>query len=443
MLMLASTLNKAEYANFGFLYALQQGVTTLVIAGIIETVIGLSAKDKYDKDAIYFNALIAIAPLALVIIFFYTLYFVLFNKEHITYNLYMYLIVTFLSGVILGILSFFSKISRLEERHIDAILFINIPITLFFIIGFVFSYINNNGNIFFIGSLVGSIVSLSILYRRMQISIQANSRINFNIFIEILSNIRPYFFIVMAGWLVGYGNVFVIKIFLNDSAVATYLFIYTLSGVMLLVVNSMNQVWSPFFYKSYSLMIPNKIEHKSHMFYSLLTFVLGIVTSIMLIIYDDMIIFLGGQAINYINKELELMMILLSYIVYIPAWHCRNHLYVNLEGKLTMKITFISFMLGLLANIILIYMYREWGIYIGIFIMSIIQSIIFIIYTGNKWQMIFPFKSIIFSILLVLMIYYLIFISVNTYIVFCVFIVMVFFIKLLLNINIKYIKTIM
>ena len=72
VMWLSSVLDVAEYAQFGILYAIQTGVSTMVGAGVIEVVIGIRSQSNYTHNFLYKHAFIITVGTAIIAILIMT-----------------------------------------------------------------------------------------------------------------------------------------------------------------------------------------------------------------------------------------------------------------------------------------------------------------------------------------------------------------------------------
>ena len=399
IMWLSSVLDVAEYSQFGILYAIQTGVATMVGAGVIEVVIGIRSQSNYTHNFLYKHAFIITVGTAIIAILIVTTYY-LFADDEIPFYLAVF------GGLLLGFSVFFAKIHRLQEKHIDSIMLTNIPIISFFLVGLILMYENQaTSYMFFKYAVLGVFISLIILFYKYKEIVTNCNKIDHELVNIFLKNISSYIGVAILGWMSGYGIILLIDVSLSSRSVAIYTFLYTFSGVMLMLANSINQVWSPYFYKNFKQNSDDKLERMSYKYYSILAIVLLLSASFIISFYVEIINIIGGNALEYQPYLLELALILSSFIVYVPAWHCRNHMYVKLEGKNMLVITSLATIMGLIILSFLVFIYGDIGVYIGVFTISLLQSTFFVIYVVRKWKATIPYKSVVFSLVLIVIVY--------------------------------------
>lgn len=386
IILIAKYFTPEEYAIFALLFSIHQGVANFSIAGINESVIGFlkDAKTQKNKDVLFSNVLVASIP-STIIIFILSLiiyHFYLAQKNPELHFFFFFL--TILSGGLLSYTIFNSKIFRLKENHFGSILYLFVPQLLFFIVGTSSIFLSNNINYFFIGSFLSIssfLMILKITYKELNLPFTVGRYSK-----KIMFNSLPYYSIAVLGWLGGYGNNFIINIFLTNYDIAAYTFIFTLSGILLLISNSLNQVWAPKFYNNFSVIDHNLLEKKNNFFYGLLNIIIGITVGIIVLLYPIVLNKLEGNLLAYSNMQLELFLLLISFVIYTPIWHYRIHYYVRSLGNELMKIGLYSSATGLISTIYFIKTYGSLGVYLGFFSLNVINLICIVIFSQKTWN---------------------------------------------------------
>ena len=85
--------------------------------------------------------------------------------------------------------------------------------------------------------------------------------------------------------------------------------------------------------------------------------------------------------------KIELYIVLLTYIIYTPIWHCRIHFYANSVGKSLMKTTAISSLFGLLSMVICMNIFSNIGIYYGFLSITIFNLFFIVTIAKRKWEL--------------------------------------------------------
>ena len=397
MLWLASSLTISEYANFGRLYAIQQGLAGVICSGFVEVVIGSAFLSNVNRNAIYKNAIYASLPVTFVIaLIFYAS--ISFSKNNLLSDTNL-IIVSMVGGCLTGYFIFVSRLNRLLEEHISAIVLQHVPVLAFFATGAVGIMTFDSVSGFFLMGTSGMLLISVILKSKYKHLVFNKEILTKNLMLGIIKGTPPYILIAILGWISGFGNIFIIDIFLTEYSIAKYTFLYTLTGIMLLVANSFNQTWSPYFYRIASIETPLNLEQKSSDFYTVGSLLLTITAASIIILYQTAIKLLGGTALEYQNSIIEISLLLSSFLIYLPVWHCRNHIYLNSRGKDFLLLSIITFILGLCSNIAIIAIFGDVGVYLGFFLLAFYQLVLFGLYAWKNWSLKFPLVSILYGII--------------------------------------------
>lgn len=384
VLWLASFLSVEDYGDFGFLYALHQGIVVFSIAGINESTVGFLAKNKSDdeRNRLLSNANYAILPSSIIVFFVLLIFYFASLKSSNPNLLLSCFVLTVLSGLMLAFSTLQSQLNRLREDHVGSLIFLSVPALFIFLGGSVAVYYFEIGQYFFVGSsiaILACLVTVLSLIRKIRIPIRNGEYAK-----KIIWGLFPYFLIAVLGWINGYGNNFIINFFFDKPEIAAFTFIYTFSGVMLVISNALNQVWAPRFYNSYNHTAFEELEKSNHKFYGILAFSLGLAASVMVLLYPTIISVIGGNTVAYEHMRFELFLVLTSFVIYTPIWHCRIHIYARSKGKQLMKLTIISSILGLLSTLAFISLLGEDGIYIGFFSLTAISLIVIVLFARRN-----------------------------------------------------------
>jgi O-antigen/teichoic acid export membrane protein len=401
MLLIARSLTVNEYSVFGQLYSLQQAMVGLIGAGFIESVIRITHTSKLDKIAVYKNALLASIPITVIFLLVAFLILIWFNHTRLSNSESIAFAVALISGCMGGYYIFLSKLNRLLENHIYALLLLNIPLMITFMVGGIFVFALRRADMFFVGGLIGLFVIGILLNKTYFLFIKNSYETSKPIMAQIHQNIAPYILVAFLGWLTGFGNVFLIGLFLPDLSIAKYTFLYTFSGAMLLVANSINQIWSPHFYNISKHKPTEFVEEQSYFFYSIESIILSAAASFMVLFYQPLIDLIGGSLVAYRYSTAALSLIMSSFLVYIPVWHCRNHLYLKSPGLVMLKLSLIAYFLSISQIVLAIYIFGDIGIYIGSFCLALTQTFCFGLYAYKKWQINFPIRAISYGCMVV------------------------------------------
>lgn len=413
ILWLGKIFTPNEYAYFALLYSIHQGMSTFGGAGIKESVIGFfkDLKSNIDKDYLFSNVLLSIIPsIFFTLIFSIFFYFFYLQNKNPDLILICFMLTLF-SGILSSFSLFKSHMNRLRENHFGSILYRFIPQIMIFLGGTIFILKYQNSQYFFIGSALFVSIFLfltQLIYNKNKLSLHYGSFTK-----KIILNSLPYYLIAFAGWLKGYGNNFIINIYLDSFQIAAYSFLFTISGILLMIADSLNTVWAPRFYNIFSETPLDNLEEKNNFFYGILAILLGLIVSLIIIIYPFLLKMIGGNLLSYSDMHLELYLILVSYIIYTPIWHYRIHFYVNSMGNSLMKVTILSSTVGLLSMILCIKYLGSIGIYYGFLSLTLINLLIISIVALYRWKLKINWFGVLVGFFISLISFYLMYIEKN------------------------------
>ena len=328
MMIMAALLTPIAYANFGILYALQTGMSTLSITGLIEYGIGKlpdspAEEPRKDLFSLISGAYIIIAMISFVIIFL--LAFSIMNEKDI-------LAAGGLAIILGGIVAFGTlqaSLQRLEGNQ-KASLYSGTALTLVSVIGMLVGvWTNGRMDVMFCFAVVGAIIALLILKSRKYTYLCIIP--NFQALFKIFRAISPYIVIGILGWLSGYGMNFFIDAQLDSLQVAYFTFLFNIASIGQLVASSMKMSWSPHFFRIFHVDLINT-ELQTRKFYSFQSLSMGMMGFLCVIILPYAVNAIGGNLIYYANFKLELAFLFIGYIFCIPFWHSQNYYFAANKG---------------------------------------------------------------------------------------------------------------
>lgn len=382
-LWLARTLPVNDFANYGLLFALQTGITTFGLVGILEAIIGLLGGHRTEGGGRkLFSAANSAFFLTLpaAIIFTLVLFAIFGNGANIS-TLTLSCVVA--SGALMAFSSLQAHIVRLEEKHISSLCF-NFLFPLAGVAGsFVAFYFERTIQSFFLGSVVGLLVSLIGLWiGRVGFYGVAGRMEEIR---PILLRVVPFIAVAFMGWLSGYGNNYVVNFLFKPIEVAKFTFALSLSSIMQLIATALNQVWSPRFYKIIHELSFDQAEDKNRRFYQIQSLVLGVFGGLVIALYPLSMSALGGNLATYKSMGFELLCLFSAYVILGPWWHCANYLLVNDKGSSVMRVTVITSVVGIPVWIFLMWSMGSIGIYIGFLTQMLFRSMGIWVVTRKYW----------------------------------------------------------
>jgi O-antigen/teichoic acid export membrane protein len=381
-LWLARALAVADYAGWGLLYALQTGIATFGLTGVIEAVVGL-LKERSSADAR--QSLFSAANMAFLIVGAVTVILAMFFFWGVARSHTPFLTVALAigSGMLLAYASLQAQIVRLEEKHIASLCF-NFVVPLAGFLGSAIAfYFMRSVAAYFAGLAVGAGFSLAGALV-IGMGFLPSTSYHRDLY-PILSRVHPFIFVGLIGWLSGYGTNYLINVFFAPLQVARFTFVFSLSAVMQLIATSMNQVWSPRFYQMIHEAPVADIERRNRLFFQIEALALGFVGAGMLVVYPFAIRLLGGNASHYADMRPELFLLILGYVVTVPTWHAQNYLLAFDKGALIRDVHIVTGIVGAIVGIFLMWKIGPMGIYISFLIQMLLRSTGMFIAARRNW----------------------------------------------------------
>lgn len=398
---MARVLSVEEYGLWGLALALQVGLATFGIVGIVEAVVGLLPRYRSPAERVYlFSAanktffltvsvsLLAGALLGLLIA----------RRSEIGA---VALSGALASGALLAFSMMRAQIVRLEEKHPASLAF-SFVVPLSGLIGSVIAFaLNPSIESFFVGSTLGLALAIMML-RGLRIGIYGVLPSDSNASAEILGRLLPYIAVAFFGWLSGYGNNLAIDLLFQSAEVARFTFAFTLGAVMQLVASALNQVWSPRFYRITHAHSFTIVERKNRLFYGAQAVVLGTVAAICLVLFPPALRAVGGNLAFYGSMTWEFFFVMTAYVCLVPWWHCHSYLLAYDQGHRIMRIVLVTSIIGLTIWFTLMWALGPFGIYAGFLVQMAVRSIGIIYFTRQTWPVQIPWLGVSGGVLIAL-----------------------------------------
>jgi O-antigen/teichoic acid export membrane protein len=197
----------------------------------------------------------------------------------------------------------------------------------------------------------------------------------------------PFVVIGILSWLVSYGNTYLLKSFFPANTVALFTFAWTLSSVMHLVANSLNQVWVPRFLKLMHELPGEQLERKNRTFALLQGVALGVTGGLVLAAVPLAINWIGGNLLAYRGMSLELFLLFGAYAISIPWWQSQNYFLGYGRGKDLLRITVWTSLLGMILWLAAILALGLIGCYVGFFLYMGTRTVWAAVRARREWSM--------------------------------------------------------
>ena len=395
ILLLASVLPQAEYANYGLLYALQTAVTTLAVVGLVEITAGRlrghpgpSEQRRLFRDItglFLLTAVIAIALASPIIIWLG------FRSD---------LLAPALAASMLGVVIAFSTLQasfyRVEERHIVSLL-ASAGIPLAALVGLLGAtlWLRDLSSMFGAALLCSTLLVALIWLSGVAHGVALPSRDSANL---AAREATPFGIAAIFAWGSGYGMAFFLDWDLGVQDVAVYTFLYTAGSVGQVIANAMNMVWSPRFYRLFNSDDQEGAERQSRAFFAALAILLGLAGLVAVAIFPWVTNLVGGHLAAYGQYRPELALLLVSYVLSVPVWHAQNYYLVTGAGPAFMRVSVLSGAIGLLAWIACISVLGAEGLYLGLVLQVAIRAAWMWIAARRTWRILPPVWALMIGV---------------------------------------------
>ncbi len=383
---LARSLSVPEYGSWGLYYALQTGITTFGLVGIVESVIGLWRDHRLPEDQLRLaggaNTVLLFNTAAMALITaVLTWCFVPPAERSLATG-----ITVFVSGSMLAFAALQAQILRLQEKHFAALGF-NFLVPLAGLGGSALAFTwEHSIRAFFCGASAG--LALALGCARLAGAGCYSLTCERAHWRPIVQRLIPFLTITLLGWVSGYGNTYIIKSFFNETEVARFTLLFMLAAVLQLIASALNQVWAPHFYRMTREAQPAEVMQHSGRFLSRQGIALGFTGAALLAAYPWLTRQLGGNLQSYQSLNDELLLLVLYYVVSIPWWHCQNYFLAHDEGQLMMRMNLSVSAVGLAVLGLAMWAWGPWGFYIGFFSQMVLRSAGAVLVAKRRWPMV-------------------------------------------------------
>jgi O-antigen/teichoic acid export membrane protein len=379
---MAGSLAVSEFAYWGLLYAFQTALATFSIAGIVEAVVGLIGRNPTAEErrklfggadgAFLITASVSVAITCLLCLSVYADVSLLALTS------------VAVSGVMLAFAALRAQLVRLEERHFASLAFnFGLPLIA---LGASASWflVERSAESYFVASAGSLLIAMTALWRlgliqRYRASLHRTHRN------DVLVRLAPYIAVAFFGWLSGYGNNFVIRALFPAEEVARFTFALSVGSIMQLIAGSLNQVWSPRFFRITRSQPFDSVEARNRRFYLLQGLSLGVVAALGVLLFRPVLTALGGNLSFYASMTREVFLIFVAYILLGPWWHCQNYFLAYDRGPDVLKVVLVTSVLGVAIWLALMWLIGPLGIYLGFLCQMAIRSGGIAVYARQFW----------------------------------------------------------
>jgi O-antigen/teichoic acid export membrane protein len=396
---LARKLSPDEYAQFGLLYSVQVLVSTFGVAGVVEYVVSRISTNNFkntEVEKVASSLLLILTSFVLFLIIFYYLIF-----KPISNKILIEIILVLMNSIFLTYCSYRTQLERLNGNDKRSLVFSFIVPFSSFLFGVLFFELFYSAQYYFFGALIGTLIPL-FLFKEFKLTTNFSQK---RLVMLGIVGCLPYIGSAVLGWFSGYGLNHVISINLGESSIATFTFLYPVISILQLVASAMNQAWAPKFFREIHMDVEGEFAKSNNRFFNLM---IGVITflGVAIILFIPLISFhFGGNLLLYTKESIYLFLIVASYVVLPHYWNVQNYYMAYGRGLDLFKNLLISSFFGLFSLMLAIVFYGELGIYIGLFSISLLKTIIIYLQGRKLWDLNFSFRFVYLSLFSLLVLY--------------------------------------
>jgi O-antigen/teichoic acid export membrane protein len=389
MFLLAALCTKEQYGSAGILLAVQQVIAVLVVSGLIEstTLLLNEYRSKAELPKLFAHARMLLLFTAAAVSLSYLAAAKTILPSYVRGTSFLVHVSVLLTGVFIGRLSLNSNLHRLDERHRESLFLKAMPIVLCYGVGIAGTLLlRDKLTGFFVGSLVGAGIA-EALTRWVSRDQEWDMRysVDGHTLRRLALGARHMLPIIVVNWLVGYGANFMIGRKFSKSDIAEFTFAVTLNSLLLLTLNSINQVWSPRFFKVAHERASEELESLNSLMSTAMLLLVSVVIGAILLFYVNALNLLGGNLRSYSDLHPYLFLTFSSFILLTLYFRCINYFYLYGKQYIYMNIFVLSGMVGLACWWLMMKYMGRPGIYAGYFLCIVLRSLSVFWYARKKW----------------------------------------------------------
>ena len=155
---------------------------------------------------------------------------------------------------------------------------------------------------------------------------------------------------------------------------------------MQLVASSLNQVWSPRFFRIVHEMPVAEVESRNRRFSAMQGVILGVAGAIVLAVVPFATKLVGPSLASYRDLELELFFLFAAYAVSIPWWHAQNYYFAHSKGAELMNVTLATSAIGMAGWVCAMWLLGVIGIYVGFMLLMLTRMVGALLWARKKWS---------------------------------------------------------
>lgn len=387
MMLLAGSCAVSEYSKIGMLLALQQLVVLICQGGIIEAVLGhyhskshAGGQDILRRQAFHQVDGRGVALLVVSLIVFIA-FVITYPGQATSLTGFAFVAV---SGFLLARLRLQSQFRQFSECHQLAAILQAIPPALAYVIGFIVAQnAHQPSTMFLIGSTVALIPWVAFQYWKMPIvsvSLPVDEALGHSVRRRSLS----FWAIHGLGWLSGVGTTIIINLLLRDQDVADYTLSLTVMSAVVLMLDSISQVWSPQILRLLHDDDPRLAQNMNDTVTDIQMVVVGLTTTALIIAIPLLTgVFTSLAAYRHLGSYISIMGA--GYIFLGGYYRCHPYFVHHHRGSSFLRIILTTSVVGTAVWAVAMSIFGGLGVYVGFCIAMAIRGICVQTYARRMW----------------------------------------------------------
>lgn len=388
MLWFARTVSKETYGELALYISIQQVITLLGIAGMVEVTSGHLNRFRADGAlGNLFRNMFTLMNINLLVICVCYLLAYEFMKGFIGHIPLILNLCIILFGVLTARLTMSSTVLQLLENHRHAVLVKFLAAVGTYGFAMMGAYLFSTQRIygFFLGGAAGLVLAYCVKALVVTEYEKDGGGADKKLMKSILADSIPFIVVAVFGWLSGQGNNFLIKYFFTNGEIAEYAMAMNFGFALLLVQNSVSNVWVPYFYRIAASRDVRDVNELNGLVAQGQLLGVSITSGVILLLFNDVLLLAGGNFIHYLNIRFYLFIVLSGYVLLTVYYRCTHYYLLHGHGRQFRDLILYSGILGTVLWIALMWGLGPVGIYIGFLVTMVLRAGAVFRYARDKW----------------------------------------------------------
>ena len=386
---LARIITKSEYGQLGFFFSMQQVIMLFALGGLTEAVTGVfniyRTNNQLPILSHSLKSLMLCISFALAAVYLAVLF--LFVKSTLTTSALVTYLAVLTSGILLARINMTAMLFQLGEKHHHSIMIKTAPLILGYLMGFLsVLYISENRNMWFFVFVAIGFGSAFFFGKIVRSSNDVSSWIvDYQLIKTLMKTAAPFLITGLLAWLSGYGNIVFVKYYFSNEAVAEFTMVCNFNFILFLLINSINQVWAPHFFKLAVKISDNHLNDLNSFVNQIQVIAISLIAGIILLYFPFLMKAVGGNFVYYTSIHPFLLITFSAYIVLNMYYRSSPYYLLHQEGGMFLRVILLTSFVGTAAWLLLMKYIGTWGIYIGFYVLHFLRSVS-LFWCSRKWK---------------------------------------------------------